>query len=238
MSPKPAASDPPLRRIRWQRLYRIIVSRYPPVDLFERRAPPEDWEHLAALEMLTNPRLRQEWGEISLVPPDRRVAGPGASWVMAPFVHPTPGGSRFSDGRYGVYYGARAFETAVAETVFHQSRQFADAPTGPEHRDMRVLVGGIDARLRDIAGDQRWADAHRPDDYGPAQQLGARLRDGGANGIHYDSVRHAGGRNVAAFWPDVVSIPSQERHLRYEWDGSRIHRYFDFQTGMFTALEG
>ena len=88
---------PPKRRIRWASSYRVINARFPPIDLFERIADPDDWESLIELEMLTNPRVRQEAGEISLVPPDDRVSGAGASWVMAPFTH-IGWPSRFSDG--------------------------------------------------------------------------------------------------------------------------------------------
>ena len=74
---------------------------------------------MIALEQLTNPRVRDEVGEISLVPAAQRVTGPGASYVMASFTHINPKGSRFSDGSFGVYYAASALETAIAETVFH-----------------------------------------------------------------------------------------------------------------------
>ena len=76
--------------IEWQPCYRIIPSRFPPIDLFERIAPPEDWEALIALESLTNDRIRQEVGDISLVPVEERVSGPGASVVMAAFTHLNP----------------------------------------------------------------------------------------------------------------------------------------------------
>ncbi len=82
--------------VEWQPCYRIIPSRFPPIDLFERIAPPEDWEALIALESLTNDRIRQEVGDISLVPVDERVSGPGASVVMAAFTHLNPSGSRFA----------------------------------------------------------------------------------------------------------------------------------------------
>jgi hypothetical protein len=42
-------------------------------------------------------------------------------------------------------------------------------------------------------------------------------------------VRHASGGCVAAFWPDVVGVPVQERHLQYEWNGAAMTRYFDYQ---------
>ena len=67
---------PPEKRLRWSKSYRLISTRYPPVDLFERVADPADWEALAAIEMLTNPRVRDQIGEISLVKPKERVSGP------------------------------------------------------------------------------------------------------------------------------------------------------------------
>ena len=78
--------EPPVRRVRWPEAHRIVPSRYPPVQLFERLSPdPGEWETLAEIESLTNPRIRDEIGEIHLVPVEERVSGPGASWVMAPF---------------------------------------------------------------------------------------------------------------------------------------------------------
>src|SRR5688572_28720107 len=96
------------RRIRWAATWRIIASRFPPIALFERvssRAGVAD--ALIELEQLTNPRLRDEIGEIRLVPEARRIVGLNSSYVMAPFTHINPKGSRFSAGAYGVYYAAR-----------------------------------------------------------------------------------------------------------------------------------
>ena len=38
-------------------VYRIILSRYPQISLFERVSAPQDWDALYAVESLTNPRL-------------------------------------------------------------------------------------------------------------------------------------------------------------------------------------
>ena len=61
-SSRPVATAPPKIATRqpWKPCWRIVPSRYPPIDLFERIAPPEDWEALAAVESLTNPRIREE----------------------------------------------------------------------------------------------------------------------------------------------------------------------------------
>ena len=104
-----------------------------------------------ALEQLTNPRVRDEVGEIALVPPDERIAGPGASYVMASFTHLNPGGSRFSDGSFGVYYAASDLDTAIAETVYHFERLARDSNDPPRREDMRVLVGAIDQSLENVS---------------------------------------------------------------------------------------
>lgn len=228
-----------LRRVAWSRATRIIASRYPPVDLFERvSADPAVWEALVAAEQRVNPRVRDAVGEIRLVAPEDRVSGPGASYVMASFTHPNPKGSRFSDGSYGVYYAAREFVTALRETAYHFARFAADSEDPPRYEDMRVLVGRIDNRFDDIAvlpAPQR-AQILDPDSYAASQPFGAALRGIGSNGLVYPSVRHPDGRCVAAFRPKAVGIPVQSKHLKYHWDGSRVARYFDYDTEVWVPV--
>src|SRR5262249_40439065 len=120
--------DPPVRRIIWPTATRIIASRFPPVHLYERvSADPAMWEALIAAEALVSPRIRDEVGEIHLVPVEERVSGPGATWVMAPFTYRNPKGSRFSNGSYGVYYAANDLPTAVKETAYHFAQFAADS---------------------------------------------------------------------------------------------------------------
>ncbi len=217
----------PKRRIRWRKAYRIVSTRYPPIDVFERIAPRGDWEALASLEMLTNPRLRDETGDISLVPRARRVTGPGASIVMAPFTHVSPDRpTRFSNGAYGVYNAASRLETALREVVHHRTRFHTSTNDPPTDSDFRAYAGSIDSELHDISGG-RWDACLEPDDYAAAQSLGRRLRDAGSNGIVYPSVRHAGGNCVAAFWPDVVDIPRSDRMVRLRWNGRAISHWLE-----------
>ena len=74
-----------------EHVLRIIPSRYPQINLFEQVSGPQDWEVLYAVESLTNPRLRDQVGDIRLVAPEDRVYGDGASWIMAAFTHPPSG---------------------------------------------------------------------------------------------------------------------------------------------------
>jgi hypothetical protein len=216
-------------KIKWPKAWRIIASRFPPIQLFERVSDnPGAWEALAALEQATNPRVRDEIGDIALVPAGRRVTGAGATWVMAPFTHVNIRGSRFSNGTFGVYYAARDLITAIRETVYHFEKFARDSHDPPRREDMRVLLGRIANTFDDLDSLPRSKELLNPDSYAVSQPFGVERRKTGSNGICYPSVRHAGGRCTAAFWPNVVSIPIQERHLQYEWDGKRVARYFDF----------
>ncbi|MDO1529683.1 RES family NAD+ phosphorylase [Fulvimonas sp. R45] len=214
------ANLPPVKRIRWSRAYRIVPSRFPPVGVFDRIADPADLDALFAIEAMTNPRLREEAGELELVPKERRISGPGSTPVMAAFTHLNPEGSRFSDGSWGVFYAAHSVATAVEETVYHRQRFLAATAEPACDVEMRCYRTSIDCRLHDIR--DGWPAAHDPQDYAPGVALARALRHAGSNGIVYDSARHAGGECVAAFYPDVVAPCVQAQHLIYRWDGRHI----------------
>ena len=219
---------PPLRRVRWRASVRIIPSRYPPVDLFERVAGPEDFEALAEVEALTNPRLRNELGLVHLVPREERVYGPGSAYVMAAFTHLNPEGGRFSDRTFGAYYAARDRATAVAESTYHRARFLARTKEPPMELEMRVLEARLDARLHDLRGlEAELPDVYDPGEYAQSQRLGRRLRDLGSWGIAYDSVRRKGGQCVAVLRPRALTGCRQAEHLIYVWDGDRIAEVFE-----------
>lgn len=234
------AGDIKISHVRWPQAWRIIASRYPPIALFERVSDnPAVWDVLIELEQATNPRVRDETGEIILVPADRRVAGAGASWVMAPFTHVNPQGSRFSNGSYGVYYAASSLRTAIYETGYHFARFAADAQDPPRREDMRVLLGTIDVDLHDVASLEEATRKQllSPGSYSDSRPFAFELREAGSNGLIYPSVRDEAGICVAAFWPDVIGIPMQERHLQYEWDGKRFSRYFDYSLETWVSAD-
>lgn len=223
-----------LARVRWRKAYRAINSRYPPIDLFERIADPADWETLYALEQMTNPRVREEWGEISIVPVPERISGPGASWIMAAFTHRSA--SRFTDGSFGVYYAARALETAVRETAFHFGRFLANThePKGTILQMRTLISSSLDCQYHDLR--QGFDALHDPASYVASQRFAAELRAREANGIVYRSVRHRGGECLAVFRPKAIPIPSQGPHLHYHFDGTRIDRWFQIGESAWTPL--
>jgi RES domain-containing protein len=216
------------RRIRWRQCYRIIPSRFPPVDLFERVAEEEDLDALHELESLTNDRLRDQTGEICLVAAEERASGAGAAYVMAPFTHISQSGGRFSTPQFGAYYAARVLDTAVAESTHHRA-SFMRATREPAMElDMRVLSAELDARLHDVRGMQRTRpELYDREEYTASQQFAAQLRGTGSDGVVYDSVRHEGGQCVAVFRPKRVKNCRPLLHLTYVWDGERIRDVYE-----------
>jgi hypothetical protein len=169
-------------------VYRVILSRYPQIHLFERVAGPQDWDVLYAVESLTNPRLRDEVGDIRLVPPEDRVYGDGASWIMAAFTHPPVDGrgGRFNRD-FGIYYCAADEAVAIAESSFHRARFLRESRIDMATQEMRVIRARLGPTtlhdVRHLVGDA----IYDPGDYGEAQKLGATLRGANSFGIHYQS---------------------------------------------------
>lgn len=213
---------PDTTHLEWKPGYRLIPSRFPPVGLFDRVADPADLEAVFYVENLTNPRLRQEAGDISLVSVEERVSGPGTTPIMAAFTHLDPEGSRFSDGSYGVYYAANTLDTAIAETRHSRARFLARTHEGPMEVDMRTYLTDVVGELHDIRGRSDLAAVYHPDSYAASQVLGRELKAINSWGVAYDSVRHSGGQCVAVFRPRALFNCRQGAHFRYVWNGAEI----------------
>jgi len=228
------AATVPIASISWTGARRIIRSLFPPIDLFEDIADPEDWPLLIAAEQKTNPRLMETLGALDLVPPSRRVAGPGATYLMAPFTHVSPDRpSRFTRGDYGVLYVADRFETALMETMHHHARFMARTAEPPGWTSQfRELVLDVGTPLHDLRGDDpAWAPALDPHDYAESQRLATTLRARGSEGLVYPSQRDPGGECAGLFYPDRATNVIQGRHLDYHWDGARVDLYRDAGSG-------
>ena len=221
-------TDIPTARIDWRPCYRVVPSRFPPVGLYDAVADPEDLEAVFRIEAMTNDRLRDEVGEISLIPSEDRISGPGTTPIMAAFTHLNVGGDRFTDGSYGVFYASKDLETAVAETRHHRVRFLLATDEPAQELDMRVYAVDLACELHDIRGMRESHPAwYHPASYAMSQEMARDLRDNGSNGIVYGSVRHDAGECVAVFRPRLLSDCRQERHLCYVWDGQAITMVYE-----------
>ena len=224
----------PVSDVYWQGSVRIIRSVFPPIDLFEDIADPADWPLIISAEQKTNPRLMETIGNLDLVPEKRRVAGPGASYLMAPFTHvSTDRPSRFSDGTFGVLYVGNFFEVALFETIHHHGRFMArtNEPAGWTSQ-FRELLLNVRARLHDLSvPNAATRESLSVNDYSASQSLATELHVAGSDGIIYPSLRYEGGECAGLFYPDCAANPVQGRHLDYHWNGATVDLYRDASTG-------
>jgi hypothetical protein len=217
-----------IRTLAWSPCHRLIASRFPTVGLYDQVAAPEDLDVVFAIEALTNPRVRQELGQLGLVPPADRVAGPGATLIMAAFTHLNPLGSRFSDGSWGVYYAAESLETAVAEVSHHRGAFLARTAEEAIDIDLRWIQADLMEKFHDIRGQAaEMPSVYDPDRYATSQDLGRALRSLGSPGIAYDSVRRPQGQCAAVFRPKALSNARAAGHIGLHWDGDAISHWYD-----------
>ncbi|HMO44427.1 MAG TPA: RES family NAD+ phosphorylase [Rubrivivax sp.] len=218
----------PLSATLWKPSWRLIASRYPTVSLYDGIADPADLDAVFAIEALTNPRIRNELGQLQLVPPDERVSGAGSTPIMAAFTHLNPEGSRFSDGSWGVYYAAQDLDTAVAEVSHHRALFLSRTAEAPIDIDLRLIAAPLDAPLHDLRKLRASAPAvYNPVDYGAGQSLGRRLREAGSWGVLYHSVRQRGGLCAGLFRPRALKPAKEAAHIALHWDGSRITHWYE-----------
>lgn len=221
-----------ISRLSWRKCYRIIPSRFPPVNLFDRIAPEKDSQILGEVETFTNDRVRQEIGEVQHVRPEDVVGGKGASYIMAPFTHPDPCGDRFSDGSYGVLYASESFQDAVKISIRRREEFLRHTNETKMQIQMRVLQLDLEGVFHDLRG----APANDYGDPSKLRTLARELRENGSYGLICDGSAALSGTHAVVFRPSVLSNCIQERHLQYLWDGKRITRVYDYSTGQFLDL--
>ena len=203
--------------------WRVVATRNPPVHLFEAVAPPEAFDALVDLELAFSPHHNQLKLLEAGLPRSEWVFGPGAGYIMAPFVYRSP--SRFSDGSYGVFYAGLEEATAIQEVAHHRARFLRATEEGPMFLQEAILTAGIQGTFTDVRGARRTLPhlfGPDPATYPVAQAWAAAQRASGVDGLAYPSVRRPGGTCVAAFRPSVVHSCRLQRMLRFWWDGSEV----------------
>jgi hypothetical protein len=212
--------------------HRLIASRFPTVGVFDDLTTDrEELEIAFLLESVTNDRLAVLSRRLPLLPDSEIVQGPGATMIMAAFLHADEAGGRFTDGRLGAWYASLDVDTAIAETVHHSTRRLRLSDGAfPSSIQMRELVADIDCELVDIRGARSTRpELYDPDDYTQSRAFGIGLRwpknsepySEPANGIVFESVRRDGGINVCVYRPSLVLLPViQADHYEYRWNAA------------------
>lgn len=196
-----------------ERTHRLVPSRFPPIDTFERVANPSDFEGVLELEGWTNDRLVET--RLRRLPKTEWVYGrPNASVVMAAFLHSAPQGTRFAGPDLGAWYAASALETSALEVANGIRREIALSALEQKTEELREYAARLEGDFVDIRGTR--SDLHDPDpaSYQLTQAFGQSIRASSYDGIVYNSVRHPGGVNWVAYRPSKVQNVRQVRHFR------------------------
>ncbi|MBV8373403.1 MAG: RES family NAD+ phosphorylase, partial [Candidatus Eremiobacteraeota bacterium] len=213
--------DIPVTRVQWRAAKRIISTRYPSVGILDRLVDASELDALLAIDARTNPRMNEELGALAVIPPAERVVGPGSTVIMAPFAHPNPDGSRFSDGRFGVFYAAHRLPTAVAEVRYHRERFMRASHEVAQTLELMLYEASIRGGFHDIRASEN-GDWYSPVSYARSQPLGVRLHKAGSDGIAYRSVRDPSGECLAVFRPTRITRCRAVKPLFAHWDGTQI----------------
>jgi RES domain-containing protein len=221
--PSAAPENAPL--IKWSgEAFRLIPSRFPPVNVYEGLIANDRQDEIVAVENLTNPRLRSlsrlqqtTQGDVSA---DPRLQ----NWNLAPFAYGNPDGSTFFGGDRPCLEVALERQTALAVSVAKRQTFMEATREAPIGLDMRMLctpVNGTFWDLRDVS--------RLPSELDKKQryELGAKMPED-AQGILYHPVERPAGTCLVIVTGDVLQRSQQTVHFRYVWDGKRISQLYAF----------
>lgn len=201
---------------------RLIPSKYPTIDIYERFGSAEMQAHAASLETLTNPRLLAKQRIAGNMSPD--TASPQLqNWNHAPFAYPLPEGSHFLPAPYPVMELAATPLGALGRAILRREEFLSRTSEPACGVDMRVISNHIRGSFVDLRG--------VPTDLTAVErrEIGQKLYEAGANGVVYRMAEVPGSDFVGIFRLDVLQQQgTQGAHYRLRWDGQRVHRIFDF----------
>lgn len=194
--------------------YRLIPSRYPPIEVFATVATAADLESAIELAGWTDDGL--VLSRLHRLPESEWVYGrPNASTVMAAFLHPALAGARFNGPDLGAWYASASLETAMVEVAHHLRREVIARQVREMHRQFCTYTSRLRGDYLDIRGCQAaLPDVYASDDYTAGQSMGEKVRTDGGNGIIYDSVRLLGGVNIVAYHPQNVRDVIQAEYFQ------------------------
>lgn len=199
-------------------LYRLIPSRFPPVQVFEGLVANDRLEEVALAESRTNPRLLSE---------DRLKASHDASphllqnFNHAPFKYVNPEGSMFFPPFPPVLEMADSRQTALAIAVARRERFLARTSEPPTGLDMRLLKTPIKGRFGNLSAVP--IETLREERLRMTSSLPANL-----DGILFRPAERPSHRCFAVVNSRVLGYTLQTSHYRFWWDGSRIAAVYAF----------
>ncbi len=193
-------------------VYRNIVSLRTAQDLFDDLTAGDEELSRTAVELEAHVKRNLPAGLIN-----RGYAystAIGYPFETQPFML-----SRFSDGTFGVWYGALEGETTIHETAYHMMKAELGVAGLDEIvvRERAVYWVCCNAVLFDLTGKCNAFPLLVAPEYHFTQQVGRRMKTEGHPGLLARSAR-CHGTTVAIFNPAVLSNPRLAYYLTYAFD--------------------
>ncbi len=205
-------------------IHRNITSLRESQDLYDDLTDsPEGWQAAVDLELTTKPHTYLSSQPVIDRPFEEAVYNEAISY---PFENWSK--TRYSDGSYGVWYGADSLQTSIHETVHHWRKNLLEdaqwhAVEGVTI-ERKVYLVRCDAGLLNLVPKLEMFPAlidSAPGGYHLTHQVGARIHHDGHPGLISRSA-HCKGAVYAIFKPQVLSNPRQFCYLTYRIEGNRV----------------
>ena len=211
-----------------QTWFRLIPSRFPPIDIYMRIAAPDNWGSLHEIEEMTNPRVRER--ELLTGLNRVQVGSPRLqNWNHAPFAYLNPEGSWLLDPFFGVLELSDTLQTALAASIRKRESFLGRTSESPLDLDMRVLGHRVKGNFVDLTGLD--ADLKQSERW----QIGEEVLGSGVDGAVFMCPHRRNAKCVSVFKGDALGKSSQEDHYRFVWDGAAIRSVYAFNNGMKLA---
>ncbi|NNU55578.1 RES family NAD+ phosphorylase [Rhizobium indigoferae] len=202
---------------------RLIPSKYPTIDIYEKFGSSEMQALAAKLETITNPRLaaksRITGGDISADSSSPKLQ----HWNHAPFSYPMAEGTYFLPAPYSVLELASDERGALAKAILRREEFLSRTDEPVCGVDMRMITNKVSGSFVDLRGlPHETTQAAR-------RMLGQRLYEDGVDGVIFKITDLSGSEFISIFNGDcLVDKGVQGAHYRFRWDGQRIGRIYDF----------
>jgi hypothetical protein len=204
--------------------YRLIPSRFPPVNVYEGLIANDRQDEIVAVENLTNPRLRS-LDRLAQTLNSSPASDPRLqNWNLAPFAYGNPDGSTFFDDTQPCLELAVERQTALAVSVAKRQSFMEATQQASIGIDMRMLctpVNGTFWDLRSLDGLLVGLDEDG------RRRIG-RIMPEEAQGILFHPIERPSGTSIAILTGDALQRSQQTVHFRYVWDGNRIALVYAF----------
>jgi hypothetical protein len=208
-----------------QNWYRLIPSRFPPVDVYARLSPVLR-EAAPEIEALTNPRLAAK-ERLAGSPAEIDTASPRLqNWNHAPFAYRNPEGSYLLSAIHGVMELACTVEAALAIAIRRREIFLGRTAESAMDLDMRLLVTPVRGDFANLAVSLA-LDASETTRWG----IGQQLLDQGFLGVVFGRPERPRDLFLSVFDAAPLGRSVQSTHYRFVWDGKVIKSVYDFSTG-------